>query len=773
MKIPEDKIVSLRRNEVFGSVGPHRMPITCDTGADVTVVPDKCVEPHQRTGEFCELKAFNDSKSTGEWCMVDITVDDITFQKKAVTQLGESLGWLVCLSLDMADPTEGQFLLEKMQQRAAMSWEEILYMPPEVRDGFLVSGILAAEAEAVQVKRNVVVANVEKNTQTESGRQVPVQSAATEAQEKVAEKVEVEDKAEEVGDVLVAEDDNLVVDEAEGAPSEGSAVPEGEKDLDISSIRQVMSRSDLAEATKSDHSLEPLFKLGEADREGYHTSQGLLFRTQRDNFESTIEQLCIPSSHRQKCLVATHSNFGHQGRNKMLMLLRPHFYWPNMSRDCRDFVRSCDRCQVTDKSVPKPQTMVERTVVTQPFQNVAIDLVGPFPTAVGGYKHMLTCIDSASRWPEAIPVRSTTTKVVIKCLTEIFSRCGFPVRLTSDNGSQFVSKEFKKWLQDKEIAHSRATPYHPQGNGVVERLHRTLVAKTVEAKGNWAKVLPMALYFLWCTPSASTGVSPFLVTHGWEPRTNLQVLYQSWVESVLGGVDLADWILENQERVECVRDIATSNLVQASAKRTETWNKRAVSRSFNVGDSVWVRRPGLDLKLRESWVGPGKVVACNSPVSYKIQLEDRLIPTVHIQQLKIVQPCKAVKRVTSVLEQDSSADDITDRFAEAQIEEQTLTDSQQSELAGVLGRFKMVLDKEPGLTTLVNFEMDTGDEKPIYQRPYSTPVAFREKVDVEIDWLLQRGFIRPSSSPWASPMVTVKKADGSARLCVDFHKITV
>ena len=49
-------------------------------------------------------------------------------------------------------------------------------------------------------------------------------------------------------------------------------------------------------------------------------------------------------------------------------------------------------------------------------------------------------------------------------------------------------------------------------------------------------------------------------------------------------------------------------------------------------------------------------------------------------------------------------------------------------------------------------------------------MALRESVDQEIDWLLDKGYIRPSSSPWASPMVTIRKADGSARLCVDFRK---
>ena len=223
--------------------------------------------------------------------------------------------------------------------------------------------------------------------------------------------------------------------------------------------------------------------------------------------------------------------------------------------------------------------------------------------------------------------------------------------------------------------------------------------------------------------------------------------------------------------MEATRDVATSNLVQASAKRADTWNKRAVDRQFSVGDSVWVGKPGLDLKLRESWIGPCKIAKKNSAVSYSVQTEDRLIPTVHIQQLKADHTPKKVKRVTSILEQDAASDEITDRFAEAHIQEQTLSETQQSELDTVLEKFKSVLDKEPGLTTLVQFEIDKGEEPPIYKRPYGIPVALRDKVEGEIDWLLERGFIRPSSSPWASPMVTVKKADGSARLCVDFRKI--
>ena len=102
--VQEDQIQVLGRNEIFGAVGPHRMPVTCDTGAEVTVVPEEAVEQDQLTGETCELRSFNDGKSVGKRCRVQISVDGTTFTKEAVTQPGKALGWSVCLSLNLTDP---------------------------------------------------------------------------------------------------------------------------------------------------------------------------------------------------------------------------------------------------------------------------------------------------------------------------------------------------------------------------------------------------------------------------------------------------------------------------------------------------------------------------------------------------------------------------------------------------------------------------------------------------------------------------------------------
>ena len=200
----------------------------------------------------------------------------------------------------------------------------------------------------------------------------------------------------------------------------------------------------------------------------------ILFRIRLDPFGQPREQICLPKQYRARCLKLAHTNFGHQGRTKMVEIIRPFFHWPTLTRDCLAYAKSCDTCQRMDKTSPKHNTMQLREMTTVPFEKVSIDLVGPFPTAVGGFKFLLTCIDGATRWPEAIPIRSITAKTIITQLTNIFSRCGFPTCITTDNGSQFTGHTFQKWLRHHGVKHVRSSPYHPQGNGVVERLHRTL-----------------------------------------------------------------------------------------------------------------------------------------------------------------------------------------------------------------------------------------------------------------------------------------------------------
>ena len=80
-------------------------------------------------------------------------------------------------------------------------------------------------------------------------------------------------------------------------------------------------------------------------------------------------------------------------------------------------------------------------------------------------------------------------------------------------------------------------------------------------------------------------------------------------------------------------------------------------------------------------------------------------------------------------------------------------------------------DLELGYTDRVECTIDTGDTSPIKQRPYRTPFLQRPVVEAHLAKMLEADIIRPSVSPWASPIVIVGKKDKSTRLCIDFRKI--
>ena len=108
--------------------------------------------------------------------------------------------------------------------------------------------------------------------------------------------------------------------------------------------------------------------------------------------------------------------------------------------------RACETCQCFSKARPRHGPMKEREVVTIPSERVCVDLVGPFPKALGGFEFLLTVIDVATRWPEAVPLKKATAPIIVHHLVEMFSRNGFPGVIVSDNGPQDLCQVLQeKW----------------------------------------------------------------------------------------------------------------------------------------------------------------------------------------------------------------------------------------------------------------------------------------------------------------------------------------
>ena len=103
-----------------------------------------------------------------------------------------------------------------------------------------------------------------------------------------------------------------------------------------------------------------------------------------------------------------------------------------------------------------------------------------------------------------------------------------------------------------------------------------------------------------------------------------------------------------------------------------------------------------------------------------------------------------------------------------------LLESQGQQLTQLIGEYSDVFalnDAELGCTNMVRHSIDTGDNPPVKQRPYRTPIVYRKTISQMIDQMTEQGVIQPSMSPWASPVVLVPKKDGSQRFCIDYRRL--
>ena len=103
----------------------------------------------------------------------------------------------------------------------------------------------------------------------------------------------------------------------------------------------------------------------------------------------------------------------------------------------------------------------------------------------------------------------------------------------------------------------------------------------------------------------------------------------------------------------------------------------------------------------------------------------------------------------------------------------TLPEEQGRQLRRLIGNYYDVLTDVPGVTKLGHHDIELTYSRPIKSRPYPLPHALRHVVDDEVKEMLDLGVIEPSSSPYASPVVLVKKPDGSNRFCCDYRKLNL
>ena len=237
-------------------------------------------------------------------------------------------------------------------------------------------------------------------------------------------------------------------------------------------------------------------------------------------------RIVIPETLRNTVLKIAHE--GHPGIVAMKQRIRTKVWWPGLDKDSEKVCKTCHGCQIV-AAPDKPEPMKRTELPSGPWQHLAIDLLGPFPTG----ESVFVVVDYYSRYYKIEIMRKTTSDKIVDALDKMFLVHGLPYSITSDNGPQFVSEEFANYMEENAMIHHRTTPLWPQANGEVERQNRSLSKRIRIAhseKKDWKRELRKYLVAYRTTPHSTTGVSPSELMFKRKVRTKLPDLYEPDLE---------------------------------------------------------------------------------------------------------------------------------------------------------------------------------------------------------------------------------------------------
>ena len=284
-------------------------------------------------------------------------------------------------------------------------------------------------------------------------------------------------------------------------------------------------------------------------------------------------------------LITNAHGFDHCARGEVVRKIRKQGYWsPYLQTMVDNQLNECEVC--AKNNVRKTITTPLGHIPTPegPFRHLVLDYVDMIKK-VNGKRYMLVVIDRFSRWVEAVPSKDQSAATVIKFLTrEVMPRFGIPTEISSDNGSAFIQKTVKQVIQQLHVKQRLGCVYHPQSQGMVERVNGTIKTKInkicASAKLNWVDALPLALMSYRMQTNRMTHLTPHeMLTGRPMPAPNLRGPHK--------GPPLEQLQLEIREYIKQLTGI--HKLIFQQEKNRVPEPEDDPPRGVEPGDQVYIR----------------------------------------------------------------------------------------------------------------------------------------------------------------------------------------
>ena len=355
-----------------------------------------------------------------------------------------------------------------------------------------------------------------------------------------------------------------------------------------------------------------------------------------------------------------------------------------------------------------------------------MDIVGPLPRSRSGNQYILVVCDYATRYPEAVPLRSIDAETITEELMKLFC---IPEEVLTDQGSNFTSQLLKEIYSMLHVSPIRTSPYHPQTDGLVEMFNQTLKAmirKTAVTEGkDWDKLIPYLLFAYQEVPqAASTGLSPFELLYGrtvWGP---LDIVRESWEAKKRSTESVVSHVLSIQEKLSKMAEVVNQNMSDAQRHQKLWYDRNARTREFSNGDQVLVLLPSSTSKLLAQWQGPYTITSRIGTVNYEVDMNDKRKRKriFHINMLKRWRvPSNSIFFAQDQADSDQNEvlvwNDSEGVFDDQPLIGDQLTTEQQQELKLLLGKYSDVLQNLPGKTEVTKHHILTGNATPVRLPP--------------------------------------------------------
>ena len=285
---------------------------------------------------------------------------------------------------------------------------------------------------------------------------------------------------------------------------------------------------------------------------------------------------------------------GHPGRVNTAFQIRQQYFWPYLDKEVARYVRNCDLCGSTRIWRDKEGLLKPLEIPDQLWRHIGLDFVVELPQSLDANqracKHVMVIIDRLSKGLELVPLTSLKTSEVIEQFVDRFIRHhGVPDSIVSDRGAQFTSSMWQGLCQSLGIKQRISTAYHPQTDGATERANAVIkdyIRKfSSVTKDDWATLLATAQLAINNRPAASTGIAPFMLTHGTHAKL-IDDLTPQGPTIQLQQSEAARMILE---RIKKANQWAQASMAASQQVMEANANaRRRQSPRYRVGDHVWL-----------------------------------------------------------------------------------------------------------------------------------------------------------------------------------------